>query len=99
MTFEWIMSIPDLSLQPHRRSPRTLATTTSGAPRVTGIRVRLPDALHQALKTASVREDRNLKDLLGEIARMYLLRRHPDLLRGRDASEIEPDMQPALSAD
>jgi len=59
---------------------------SSGAARVTGTRVRLPDGLHRALKAASVREDRNLKDLLAEIARIYLLRRHPDLLKGRDSS-------------
>jgi hypothetical protein len=41
--------------------------------------VRLPPSLHRALREASVREDRNLKDLLAEIGRAYLETRHPDL--------------------
>ena len=87
-----------LSLHSHRRAPTTAAAATSGSARVTGIRVRLPDGLHRALKAASVREDRNLKDLLGEIATTYLLRRHPDLLWDRNASD-RIGMQPESRAD
>jgi hypothetical protein len=43
--------------------------------------VRLPNGLHRALREASVREDRNLKDLLAEIGMVYLKKNHPDLCR------------------
>jgi hypothetical protein len=48
-------------------------------PRAAGINVRLPNGLHRALREASIREDRNLKDLLAEIGRVYLKQHHPDL--------------------
>jgi hypothetical protein len=59
-------------------------------PRASGINVRLPSSLHRALRAASVREDRNLKDLLAEIGRAYLETRHPDLHHDAIAGDEAP---------
>jgi hypothetical protein len=47
--------------------------------RAAGTNVRLPDEVHRALRQASIKEDRNLKDLLAAIGVEYLRKRHPDL--------------------